>query len=895
MEMERPSPDDILREMKAEEIKQSSGRLKIFFGYAAGVGKTYAMLKAARSRKEEGIDVVCGYIEPHARPETMRQLAGLERIPVREISYNGITLQEMDLDAVLERRPRLALVDELAHTNAPGSRHSKRYQDVEELLHAGIDVYTTVNVQHIESLCDIVASITGILVRERIPDGIFDMAWEVQLVDVEPPELLERLEQGKIYRETQARRALDNFFTEEKLTALREIALRRTADRVNLMSEKARKRCGSEYFTEEKIIVGLSSSPSNPKIIRAAARMAQAFRGELTGIYVETSGGRRMPPEDQRRLKDHIRLAEQLGAKIETIVGEDIAFLMAEYARCSGVSKIVIGRSNTKRSLLSRPSFADRLIAMAPNVDIYMIPDSEAVKKRASWDRNQGGLPGRREITASLGILAVATLTGFLFQYFGFSEANIITVYIFGVMLSGVVTSDRLCSLGLSVMSVLVFNYCFTEPKLSLKTYHTGYPITFFIMFLAAFLSSSLALKLKRQAGDMARASYRTKVLLDMNQQLQSERSIMGIGKLASAQLAKLLTRDIIFYNGEGGALARPVILHGREGGEETGYLSESERAVAEWVYKNNKRAGAATDTLGSAACHYLAVRGSDQVYGVIGIGLAPGELLDSFENNLIFSVLTETAAAMERETLRKKEEQAREQAGMEQLRANLLRSISHDLRTPLTSIMGNADMLMKSRLEEATKKIMYKDIYEESMWLIALVENLLSVTGMENGTMKLRRQAEMLEDILQEALSRSCRRSGGHKITVSMEDEMQMVRVDSGLIIQVILNLLENAVKYTPAGSEIHISTRRFGKMVQISVADNGDGIPDNCKPYIFDMFYTVGEKLADSRRSMGIGLALCRAVVQAHGGVIRVMDNYPRGAVFRFTVEAQEVTIHE
>lgn len=895
MEMARPDPDDILKDMAIEEKKQSSGRLKIFFGYAAGVGKTYAMLKAAHKRQAGGADVVCGYIEPHSRPETMKLLEGLEMIPIRMVDYNGIQLKEMDLCAVLERRPQLVLVDEFAHTNAPGSRHNKRYQDVEEILNAGIDVYTTVNVQHIESLCDIVASITGILVRERIPDRMFDLAQEVQLVDIEPQELLKRLEQGKIYRETQAKRALDNFFTEAKLTALREIALRRTADRVNHMAEKARKRSGGEYFTEEKIIVGLSSAPSNPKIIRAAARMAQAFRGELIGIYVETPGSKSLTRENQKRLKDNMHLAQQLGAKIETITGEDIAFLIAEYARISGVSKIVIGRNNAKKGFLSRPSFADKLTAMAPNVDIYIIPDSEAVKMRLSVHKEKAQLPGWKEILESLGVLAGATLMGFLFRNLGFSEANIITIYIFGVMLSGIITTNRLCSLCLSILSVVVFNYCFTEPTLSLKTYHPGYPVTFLITFLAAFLSSSLALKLKKQTRDAARAAYRTKVLLDTNQLLQKEKDIRGIGKLACGQLTRLLNRDIVFYRAENGALVPPLVFSGKDGTDQAKYRTGSEAAVAAWVYKNNKRAGVNTDTLGSAACYYLAIRGSDQVYGVIGIGMDQGELLESFDNNLIFSVLSETAAAMERETLRRREERAREQAGIEQLRANLLRSISHDLRTPLTSIMGNADMLMKNQLEDATKEKMYADIYDDSMWLINLVENLLSVTRIENGTMQIRRQAELLEDILEEALAHVGRRSTEHRITLDMEDEMQLVSVDSRLIIQVIINILDNAVKYTEPGSEIHISTRKFGKMVQVSISDNGKGIPEESKPHIFDMFYTVGDKVADSRRSLGLGLALCRAIIQAHGGDIRVMDNIPKGAIFRFTIEAEEITIHE
>ena len=339
MDKERPDPDKILRDIEREEEKKSRGRLKIFFGYAAGVGKTYAMLKAAHSLMENNIDVVIGYLEPHARPETMKMAQGLETIPAKQVDYNGIKLKEMDIDAVLKRRPQVVLLDEYAHTNAEGSRHQKRYQDVEEILKAGISVYTTVNVQHIESLFDIVASITGIFMKERIPDSAFDMADEVQLVDLEPEDLLQRLKEGKVYREEQASRAMEHFFTIEKLTALREIALRRTADRVNLVTERTKKEAGGEYYTEEKILVGISASPSNPKIIRTAARMAKAFGGLLVGLYVETPNAEKRSQEDKKRLKENIHLAEQLGAKIETVCGDDIPFLMKQ-SFCSAFLKM---------------------------------------------------------------------------------------------------------------------------------------------------------------------------------------------------------------------------------------------------------------------------------------------------------------------------------------------------------------------------------------------------------------------------------------------------------------------------------------------------------------------------------------------------------------------------
>ena len=598
MEIQRPDPEKLLHELKRVERREGRGKLKIFFGYAAGVGKTYSMLRAARKLKDAGTDVVLGYVEPHSRPDTQMLMDGFETISVQVIPYHGIQLKEMDIDAILKRRPELVLVDEYAHTNAPECRHRKRYQDVEELLKAGIDVYTTVNVQHLESLCDIVASVTGILVRERIPDQAFELAEEVQLVDVEPAELISRLKEGKIYRQEQALRALENFFTEEKLTALREIALRRMADRVNRISEREKKRNGNEYFTEEKILVGLSSSPSNPKIIRAAARMARAFDGTLTGLYVESIPRTKMKEEDRKRLEENIRLAEQLGAEIETICGEDVPFLIAEYARTSGISKIVAGRSYTRRGALKRFTFTDRLAMFAPNIDIYIIPDS-----RPDYLRK----PGKRKYPG--GLSAPAVLKGVL-------------IFLFGIMIG----------------------VCFYVQE----------PATLTFLFAAGFLAGFLILKMRIQERELAKTVYRTRLLMDTNQRLQSEKDPAGIGCVMAMQLGKILDRRVVYYGrGEGGP-AEPVVYDERGEAKESGDLTgRNERAVAEWVYKNRKRAGAGTDTLGSAACYYLAIRNQREVFGVTGIERKPGEALSAFENHVIFAVLAETAMAMEKEMLR--------------------------------------------------------------------------------------------------------------------------------------------------------------------------------------------------------------------------------------------------
>lgn len=895
--MVRSDPEELLRQIQKEETASRRGHLKIFFGYAAGVGKTYAMLKAAHAAKRRGVDVVVGYVEPHARPQTAQLLNGLEVLPTQKVLHGKITLHEFDLDAAVARRPQLILVDELAHTNADGCRHLKRYQDINELLDNGIDVYTTVNVQHIESLNDMVASITGVLVRERIPDKIFDKANQVELVDIEPEELLERLHAGQIYQETQAKQALSNFFSIDNLTALREIALRRCADRVNKLTDTARARTNSDYYTDEHILVCLSPSPSNAKIIRTAARMASAFKGSFTALFVETPDFPSITEEDKGRLRQNIRLAQQLGATIETVYGEDVAFQISEFSRLSGVSKIVLGRSSTRRGLLfGRPSLTEKITQLSPNLDIYIIPERDTPRyhphRRAQYRPKAIAM----DVLKSALALAISTAIGCLFDQIGFTEANIITVYILGVLVTAVITSQRGFSLVSSVISVLLFNFLFTEPRLTFNAYDAGYPATFLIMFIAAFLTSSLAVQIKRQARQSAETAYRTKILFDTNQLIGGEKDSTGIISVTCGQLKKLLNKDILFYGVQNGALTTPQLFLVHNGHSAVDYTTEHERAVASWAYHHNKHAGATTNTLGDSQCLYLSVRVGSEVYGVVGIGLADAPL-DAFENSIVLSILGECALALKNEKTAKEREEAALLAKNEQLRANLLRSISHDLRTPLTSISGNAGILLSSEesIGKEKRRQLYTDIYDDALWLINLVENLLSVTRIEDGTMQLHLTTELLDEVIAEALRHTDRKKSEHHIQVKSADAFVLVKADAKLIMQVVINLVDNAIKYTPQGSDIIIETKVDGAQAAVTVSDNGGGISDEAKKHIFDMFYTAETKVVDSRRSLGLGLSLCKSIINAHGGGISVSDNEPHGAVFTFTLPTEEVTLHE
>lgn len=895
MEEPYPIPGGLLNSIKEEKVVQKRGRLKIFFSYASGTGKTFSMLITAHAAKRRGLDVLVGYVDTHARSQTDALLNELDLLPLKKTDDNNAS--EFDIDAALQRKPDLILVDELAHANAKGCRHGKRYQDVEELLRAGIDVYTTVNVQHIESLNDMVASITGNTVHEHIPDKIFDNADEVELIDIEPQELIERLRTDMSFQKDQAKKALEDFFSLDNLAALREIALRRCADRINKRSETAKIRNGNGYCTNEHILVCLSSSPTNPKVIRTAARMAYVFNGSFTALFVETPDFVLLSEENKKQLRSNIRLAEQLGATIETVYGDEIAFQISEFARLSGVSKIVIGRNNAiKKFFPGKLSLIEKLISYSPELDIYMIPAKKtaAYKTRKAKQEKVHLHPG--DLIKSILSLLAATIVGYIFSRLGFSEANIITVYILCVLITAVVTAQRAYSLISSVISVLIFNYLFTDPRFTLHAYDSGYPATFFIMFLAAFITSTLAAKLKQHAKHEAQTAYRTKVLFDTNRFLQKAEGKNSIVSVTANQLIKLLGKDIVFYTAENGDLSHPQVFLCTEHGRQENYISKTEQAAAAWVLKNNKRAGASTATLSNANCLYLAVRMNGTVFGIVGIAI-DGMPLEAFENSIVLSILGECALAMENEKIAKEKEEAAVLAKNEQLRANLLRSISHDLRTPLTSISGNANILLASgdSLSSEKKKQLYSDIYDDSLWLINLVENLLAVTRIEDGTMKLRISAELMEEVIAEALRHINRQSRAHQITVIQEDDLLLAKMDARLIIQVIINIVDNAVKYTPKGSLITITSKKEGKTAVIEIADNGPGIPDETKSKIFDMFFTGNNKIADSRRSLGLGLALCKSIISAHNGKICVFDNKPNGAVFRITLPAEEVPIHE
>lgn len=893
----RPNPETLLRKVNNSERQDKRGKLKIFFGYAAGVGKTYAMLDAAHAAKKSGIDVVVGYVEPHTRPETLALLEGLELLPTLKVDYRNIKLNEFDLDGVLKRNPKLVIVDELAHTNAEGLRHKKRYSDIEELLDAGIDVYTTVNVQHIESLNDIVASITHITVKERVPDRIFNEAFQVELIDIEPSDLINRLNEGKIYSNMQAKRALNNFFTRENLAALREIALRQTADRVN-KEVSINKVCGeSVYHTNEHILVCLSSSPSNAKVIRTAARMAEAFHGKFIALFVETTYSKELGSKNIERLRNNLKLAEDLGAVIETVYGDDVPYQVAEFSKVSGVSKIIIGRSERRRNIFaSKIGVVDRLIELAPDIDIYVIPDKESrlynPKRKYIKQIELSAIDTLKTVV----VLTFCAMLGQLFFKAGFGEANIITIFILGVLVISNQTRGRFYGAVSSFIGVMSFNFLFTEPRFTFNADDPGYIVTFFIMLIAAFVTSTLTSKVKSQANLSAIIAYRTNVLLDLSRDLERCNDIDSIILCAQEKIYKLLKEPVVIYTVEDEKISKVYNYKDEDGIElEEKFIGVDEQAVVSWVIKNKRRAGANTDTLPGAKLMYTPLVGEKKVMAVVGIVINTEERIDSGEKSLFAALLNQISFAIEKFLLNELQKKALMQAENERFRANLLRAVSHDLRTPLTSISGSANSILSNNFDEDTKRKLILDIYDDSLWLINLVENLLSVSRIDNGNVNLRTEPQLVEEIINEALQHVNRKSVKYKINVNLQNELLMVNVDVRLVVQVVINIVDNAIKYTDEGSEITINSFVRGKKVVIEVADNGSGISEQDKKCIFDMFFTVNGNRGDNRRGLGLGLALCKSIINAHGGKIYVRDNKPKGTIMGFTLDLVEVRNNE
>ncbi|MBC3797945.1 sensor histidine kinase [Acetobacterium tundrae] len=891
----RPNPDDILEDLSSN-LENEKGRLEIFFGYAAGVGKTYAMLDDAQEQMKSGIDVLVGYIEQHTRPETIQLMNGLPILQPKIIEYRNIQLKEFDLDAALKRKPKLILVDELAHTNAPGVRNKKRYQDIEELLNAGIDVFTTVNVQHLESLNDIVENITQINVQETIPDYIFNNADKIKLIDIEPEELLNRFASGKVYRQERAEKARENFFTKENLRLLREIAMRKVANRISYANQNEPHL--SQKMANIKLLVCISASPSSTKCIRWTGRTAEAFHAPWTAVYVDTMESDYFTDLEKQSIRDNLALAERLGAEIVTLNGYDIATVIAEYARLSGITNIVIGKSRNKKTIgnLFKSSLEDQLIEMLASIEIHIIPGNMSRHKASQYKRRKIRIGKNlylswQDAFKTVGLLMIATLFSWGLNTLNIGNQNIIMVYILSVQVISRITMGYVYGIAASVLSVLTFNFFFTVPYFTFHSIQKGYPITFFIMLLVALITSALTVRIKTHIRLAVEKEHRTEILYEINKKLLASNDLDGTVILVNEYMVKIFGRSSILYTQDPENSLTEKFLQSPSDPDASFLLSKDERAVAHWVFMNKKCAGAGSDTLMGAGAFYMPIVSSTKVLGVIGLSCANGKLN---QNNRLFLrvIASQVEIALERHVLSNEQRRMTIESEKEKMRSNLLRAISHDLRTPLTGILGASSTILENgiNLDDGTNKALILNINEESQWLIRMVENLLSVTRINEGPMNVTKTPEAAEEILAEANSHIHKWFPNRKISVKVPDDLLMVPMEGTLIEQVIINLLENAIKHSPEDSIIKVEVKRAGNNAVFEVSDDGSGISDEEFPYLFEECIPQKKRSSDSSRGMGIGLSICKSIIKAHHGKMQAENKKGGGAVLRFTLPLEE-----
>ncbi len=886
---QRPNPDDVLRRMKTADEQAARGKLVIFFGAAPGVGKTYAMLEAARLEREQGRDVVVGVVETHGRYETASLLLGLEILPRHKLSYRGIVLEEFNLDAVLARKPGLVLVDELAHTNAPGARHPKRWQDVDELLDAGIDIFTTLNVQHLESLNDVIAQITGVTVKETVPDSVFAKAHEARLVDLPTDELLQRLREGKIYVPEQAGRAIENFFREGNLIALRQLALRHTADRVDAQIQEYRRSQGIEHTwaVSERILVCVSWSPHSEGLIRATYRMAQSLHAPWYALYVEPPSRITLSIRDRTQLTRNLRLAEELGAEVITQSAEHPAQEIIAFARARNITRIVAGKPRLF-SIRDRVlgSFLDELIRLSGGIDIIVTTgESEPSPRERETTSSPVATSSFRDYAIATGVVSIMTLLGWML--FGRNQpADVAMLYLLGGVLVSMANGYG-PSIFVAALSVIAFNFFFIPPYLSLSVADLRHTVTFAVMFFVSVVTSALTQRLRAQTKAARGREQRASMLYSLTRDLTHTSGKEALMAVAARHVSDAFDGMIAIYTrgtGPGDEL-KEVVRHGNDS-----QLLAREHGIIHWVWDNRKAAGLGTHTLPGAKGLYLPLKGSPGMLGVLAvIPRDPARFATDAEQPRILETLAgQVAAALERAELAEQMERARFDAERETMRATLLSSVSHDLRTPLASIMGSATTLLEEEPSTETngRRELLATIYEEAQRLNRLVQNLLSMTRLEAGAIEIKREVQPIEEVIGVALSRLEDRLALRTVETRLPEELVPVKIDALLMEQVFINLLENALKYAPPPSPIEITATTQGNDIIVEVADRGPGIPPGSEERIFEKFYRVKPKNAIG--GVGLGLAICRAILQAHNGRIWAENRPGGGASFKFTLAA-------
>jgi len=894
-DQQRPDPDALLARVQAQEAKQARGKLKIFFGAAPGVGKTYTMLEAARKVGKEGTDVVVGYIEPHSRPETQALVLGLDVLPKLEVPYRGTTLLEFNLDAAIALHPQLLIVDELAHTNAPGVTHTKRWQDVIRLLEAGIDVYTTLNVQHLESLNDVIAQITGVVVRETVPDSIFEQADEVELVDLLPDDLLERLREGKVYIPREAERAMANFFTKGNLIALRELALRRTAERVGEQMDVYRDQHAvrGTWPARERLLVCVGPSPFANRLVRATRRMAASLKAPWVAVPVETPKSAQLSAPDKAQLTQTLHLVEQLGGETTTLTGQNVVEELVQYARSRNVTKIVVGKPKQPRwKELFQGSLVYELTRKCGDIDVYVISGDPHPAGAVAVPPRQSS-SSRISYLWALGVVLGCTGIGAaLLPHV--APTNLVMVYLLGVVAVSL-WLGRGPSIMAAILSVAVFDLCFVPPRWTFAVGDTEYLLTFAVMLLTGLVISTLTGRVQFQAHSARLRERRSAALYAISRELTATQNRQQIARIAACHvMAASDGRAVVLLPDDGRRLIPAGTDHG-------GFaLSVHDEAVAKWVLEHGQTAGRGTATLPGSEGVYLPLSTSGGTFGVLGvIASDPTQTLDIEQLHLLQAFAGLIALALERTDLEAEAAQVRLDIETERLRSSLLSVVSHDLRTPLSVVTGASSTLLENdqTLDPETRRELVASILDESQRLNRLVANLLDMTRLQAGALEIRQQWQPVEEVIGASLARLSRQLKDHPVTTHVAPDLPFAPLDDLLVQQVLVNLLENAARYTLAGTPIEISAHQEGSSIIIEVADRGPGLPPGDPSRLFEKFYQAGH--AKARTGTGLGLAICRGIVQLHGGKIYAENRSGGGALFRFSLplegEPPAVTLQE
>ena len=909
----RPNPDQLLARVQAEEKQQTRGKLKIFLGYAAGVGKTYAMLDAAAHEcKGAGVDVVAGYVETHGRAETDALLAGLEIIPRRQVEHRGSSLTEMDVDAVLARKPQLALVDELAHTNVPGSRHPKRYQDVEELLAAGIDIYTTLNVQHLESLNDVVAQITGIVVRETVSDSILDEANDIELVDLPPDELLQRLKEGKVYVPDQAVHAIEHFFRKGNLTALRELSLRRTAARVDdqMRAYMETRAIAGPWPAAERLLVCVSPGTLSERLVRTARRLADELKAEWCALYVETPDHVRLSANQRDRITRILGLAEDLGAQVLTLPRPAVVETVLRYARTHNITKIIAGKPLRSRFWeFLHGSVVDQIIRQSGPIDVYVISggaEPTPIVETEPWHPHR---PWRRYFL-SLMLVAGATLLGLPAREL-VSPINLVMLYLL-IVVAAAIYLGRGPSIVTAILGVLAFDLFFVPPIFTFAVADTQYVLTFAGLLIVGLVISDLTVRLREQVEVVQRRESETMELYEFSRDLTAAAGFEDTLRSAIKHVDQTFHWQAAILLPEGEEMRARASSPNFQ-------LDDSERAVAIWAFQHKEPAGRGTDTLPAVPIRCLPLK---TVRGVVGIlAVKPtneDDPLTPEQRRLLESFASQIALAIERALLDEQARQTQLLHATEKLQTALLDSVSHELRTPLVSITGALSSLQEenSHLDEAGRRNLIETAMEEAERLNHLVGNLLDMTRIEAGAIRMRREPCDVQDVIGSALERLTNRLRGRNVTVDIAPTLPLVPMDFALIVQVLVNLLDNALKYSFPDSPIQITVRVVGAALQIQVADRGIGIPREDLTRVFDKFFSVqrphkAPRLVpvdarspqfaqifrvhrpDKAGGIGLGLSICKGIVEAHGGTIDAANRDGGGTLITLNLPLPEEQI--